>query len=88
MQVTTFLKSLISNLYQSDDALVTSDAAALIERWGAGAYKAAAELSWREDMGLIKASSPGHWGRVTLEIARCFSVECEPEKERELRVAA
>ncbi|MCW6509387.1 hypothetical protein [Lichenifustis flavocetrariae] len=88
MQAATYLKSLLSNFYRTDDALVAKDAAALIERWGAGAYKAAAELSWREDMGLLKASSPGHWGRVTLEIARCSPVGREPAIESGLRVAA
>ncbi len=52
---------------------VGSDADALMEIWGGTAHEVAANLSWREDAGLLRSPNPGHWGRVHQEIGRRLS---------------
>lgn len=50
------------------DQAVLQDAGDLIQIWGEAAYSVAANMSWREDMGLIYAAEVGHWARVKREI--------------------
>ena len=52
------------------DPTVSQDADELIQLWGSVAYDKAADLSWREDSGLVMSSQPGHWWRVRREIGR------------------
>jgi hypothetical protein len=69
MQITT---SPLSWLFGAPrwEARVAADADRLIRDHGDGAYAAAADLSWREDVGLLRVRDAGHWSRVTLEIGR------------------
>ena len=50
------------------DQAVLADADDLARIWGEAAYAVAANMSWREDMGLIYAAEAGHWARVKREI--------------------
>lgn len=50
------------------------DADRLIQDLGEGAYATAADLAWREDVGLLRARHHGHWSRVTVEIGRRLAI--------------
>lgn len=52
------------------DAVITRDADELMRNWGSAAYSRAADLSWREDIGLVHSPKPGHWWAVRREIGR------------------
>ena len=52
------------------DAAITRDADELMQTWGSAAYSRAADLSWREDSGLVHSPKPGHWLAVRREIGR------------------
>lgn len=52
------------------DPGVSRDADELVQLWGHAAYERAAELSWKEDRGLVSSDRPGHWWRVRREIGR------------------
>lgn len=67
---------------------VTSEADALMDIWGEEAYRVAANLSWREDTGLLQSSSPGHWGRVQREIGRRLSIADGPKFDEGFAAAA
>ncbi|MCW6510261.1 hypothetical protein [Lichenifustis flavocetrariae] len=64
-----------------------TDADALMKIWGDAAHKVAANLAWREDIGLIKVSEPGHWTRVTQEIGRRLHSNDIPAVDMSLRAA-
>jgi hypothetical protein len=55
-----------------------NDADRLIQDLGDDAYATAADLAWREDVGLLRARHHGHWSRVTLEIGRRLAVSQPP----------
>ena len=66
----TWLKRFWPAAHPGDELSVAEDADALMRIWGDGAYAAAADLSWREDYGLLQTAAAGHWWRVTDEIGR------------------
>ena len=69
------------------EARVITDADALMKIWGETADKVAANMAWREDIGLIKVSEPGHWTRVTEEIGRRLCRDDMPAVDVSLRAA-
>jgi hypothetical protein len=69
---TNFFSSLFGA--QSWKNSMTKDADRLMRELGTDAYVAAADLAWREDMGLVSAPHGGHWSRVTLEIGRRLAI--------------
>ncbi len=70
MSVAAFRRKIWPLRTSGFDDTVSHDAAELIQLWGNAAYEKAAELSWREDTGLMATSQPGHWWRVRREIGR------------------
>ena len=58
-----------------------------MEIWGETAYDVAADLSWREDSGLLHSTNPGHWGRVAQEIGRRLGLKDGPAFRHDLAAA-
>jgi hypothetical protein len=73
---------------QSAESLINADATSLLDIWGEAAHAVAADLSWREDSGLLHSSNPGHWSRVQSEIGRRLGVGNEPTFQGGLSAAA
>lgn len=73
MSITNTLLSWTSHPHRWK-ARMTADADRLIATHGDAAYATAADLAWREDMGLVRSADAGHWSRVTLEIGRRMAV--------------
>ena len=67
---------------RNEEIDVGTDADSLAEIWGETAYDVAANLAWREDAGLLRSSSPGHWGRVQEEIGRRISPAMRPQSRK------
>ena len=76
------------NRQQEAEVLVNADATSLLDIWGEAAHAVAADLSWREDSGLLHSTTPGHWSRVQLEVGRRLGVKDEPTFKGGLSAAA
>ena len=76
------------NRQQAAEDLVSADATSLLDIWGEAAHAVAADLSWREDSGLLHSTTPGHWARVQGEIGRRLGFKDEPMFKGGLSAAA
>ncbi len=77
MSIVSIFNGLLTKSRKTE-TVVRADAEALVGVWGETAYEVAANLSRREDCGLMQTSSPGHWARVQREIGLMIGVQDEP----------